>query len=81
MYFTQILMEAIMIGVGFTIFGMIITKLYLKYVKKTMNNVCRDIFNNESLIQVLFISGFLFHIFCEITMINKWYCKNGHACI
>jgi len=25
----------------------------------------------------LFLTGFLVHIFCEYSGINKWYCKNG----
>jgi hypothetical protein len=27
-----------------------------------------------------FILGMLTHLFCEITGINKWYCKKGIAC-
>jgi hypothetical protein len=27
-----------------------------------------------------FIVGFLIHLFCQITRINKWYCTNGNAC-
>lgn len=29
----------------------------------------------------LFLLGFLIHIFCEISGINTWYCKNGSACL
>ena len=27
-----------------------------------------------------FILGILTHLFCELTGINKWYCKKGIAC-
>ena len=27
-----------------------------------------------------FILGMLTHLFCELTGINKWYCKKGLAC-
>jgi cytochrome c oxidase assembly factor CtaG len=27
-----------------------------------------------------FILGMLTHLFCELTGINKWYCKKGIAC-
>lgn len=27
-----------------------------------------------------FITGCLIHILCELSGINKWYCKNGVAC-
>jgi len=28
----------------------------------------------------LFILGFGFHIVCEFTGVNRWYCKYGSAC-
>ena len=28
-----------------------------------------------------FISGVIANLFCEYVGINKWYCKNGNACI
>ena len=29
----------------------------------------------------LFLLGFGFHIVCEITGVNRWYCKYGAACL
>ena len=29
----------------------------------------------------LFLLGFGFHLVCEITGINRWYCKHGAACL
>jgi len=34
----------------------------------------------RSVILNLFITGFVIHIICEISGINKYYCKNGNAC-
>ena len=31
-------------------------------------------------LQVAFLTGFFIHLFCEVSTINKWYCKNGSAC-
>jgi len=28
----------------------------------------------------LFVTGFAVHFLCEVSGINKWYCKNGAAC-
>ena len=28
----------------------------------------------------LFILGLAIHLLCEVSGINKWYCKNGNAC-
>ena len=33
-----------------------------------------------SLLVVNFILGFLVHVICEWTGINKWYCSKGFAC-
>lgn len=29
----------------------------------------------------LFITGALIHLVCEYSGVNKWYCKNGNACV
>ena len=70
--YNQLLIEAFVVGIGFSIIGLLIN-----YIKNKKN---KNILDNESLIQIFFISGFLFHFFCEISGINKWYCKNGNAC-
>lgn len=33
-----------------------------------------------SLLTVNFLLGFLVHLLCEWSGINKWYCRNGYAC-
>ncbi len=29
---------------------------------------------------LLFLTGVLIHLFCEIVGINRWYCREGFAC-
>ena len=33
-----------------------------------------------SILAVSFVVGVLFHLGCEVTGINKWYCVHGAAC-
>ena len=35
---------------------------------------------NFRMITGFFALGFITHIVCELSGINKWYCKNGNAC-
>lgn len=30
---------------------------------------------------LLFLTGVCLHLFYEVANMNKWYCKNGNACI
>tara|TARA_B100001094_G_C17429214_1_gene438348 strand:+ start:190 stop:429 length:240 start_codon:yes stop_codon:yes gene_type:complete len=76
----QLLLEAFVVGGGFAVLGIVISHIYLNYILKTKDRLCLDIINNDKLIKLFFVSGFLFHFFCEFTGINKWYCKNGNAC-
>ena len=79
----HLLIEAIIVGAGLVVMGLVITTLYFKYIKDVneMYKLCRELYRDNTLMIIFFISGFLFHIFCEITNINKWYCKNGNACL
>jgi hypothetical protein len=40
-----------------------------------MNSVFKD-----NLAMVLFSTGILIHLLCEMSGVNKWYCTNGNAC-
>jgi hypothetical protein len=69
----QLLYEAISIGILVIIMGYLI--IYL--MKEMKLNMSRD--NQMTL--GFFILGVSIHLFCEFTGINKWYCKNGNACL
>ncbi len=79
----QLIVEAFVVGVLVVIFGIIagfITrKMYLTSFTTTLPDVCRD-YNKYHIMEVtLFLTGFLLHLFCELSGINRWYVANGVA--
>ena len=67
----QILLEAFVVGGGLAILGIIISYIYLNYILKTKDRLCLDIINNDKLIKLFFVSGFLFHFFVNfLVLIN-----------
>lgn len=69
--------EAIMVGIMTLVLGTIISVLFM-YTSKDFSIKKIDFW--PSLLASNFMLGFLLHIICEWTGINKWYCKNGSAC-
>lgn len=69
----HILLEALIVGVGLVVVGMLMHVIASKYMKHDMNN-------NYVLASHFFIAGIIVHLLCEYSGINKWYCKNGIAC-
>ena len=69
----QLLYEAISVGILVIIMGYLI--IYL--MKEMKLNMSRD--NRMTL--GFFSLGVSIHLLCEFTGINKWYCKNGNACL
>lgn len=61
---TQVLIEAVVVGFMLSLFALIIPRFLTKL----------------QLAGVLFIVGALFHLICEVTGINRYYCKSGAAC-
>ena len=70
--FYQVMIEAIIVG-QILIWVYYITKIFIL----PNITVFVDFTNNE--IATLFISGFLFHIICEVTGVNVWYAKNYYS--
>lgn len=62
--------EAFFIGIITIIIGLIIKYFINLFFKE----------NNYIFILILFITGFIIHIVCQISGINKFYCKYGQAC-
>jgi hypothetical protein len=60
--FVQLIIESIVVG-----------QLLLSVHYVTKNMLFPDIHNPMI---ILFLSGFFFHLLCEITGINLWYVKN-----
>ncbi len=70
----KILSEAFMVGIGLLIVGMVMHLAVNKFMPHDMNN-------NGVLALHFFVAGALFHLIAEYGNLNKWYCKNGLACI
>ena len=68
----QLLIEAIVVGVLTSLIGaaLIYTLCDIHMFQKTL----------VKLLCALFLTGAFIHLGCEISGINKWYCKHGHAC-
>ena len=67
----RLFLEAIVVGIIITIIHLIITSFQFILIK--------DTYYNGALI--MFLIGFLTHFISEISGVNKWYCKNGAACL
>ncbi len=77
----NLIIEAVAVGVITVIFGnitaYIITPLFNIDLLDTYSS-----WNKIYAIQTtLFLTGFLIHLFCEFSGVNKWYCTNGFACM
>tara|TARA_B110001469_G_C9602591_1_gene299430 strand:- start:1161 stop:1388 length:228 start_codon:yes stop_codon:yes gene_type:complete len=69
----QLLMEAIAVGIVVVALGYLIVYV-MSLMKLKMNK-------EKQMVLGFFMLGFITHIVCEFTGINKWYCKKGHACL
>jgi len=69
----RLMMEAIAVGLLVVLLGYVV----VYFVESMKLKINRD----KQMIIGFFILGFLTHILCEFTGINKWYCKNGRACL
>ena len=68
----QLLIEAIVVGLLTCAVGAV-----------TMYFVADIHIFHKHLVKILvalFVTGVLIHLGCEFSGLNKWYCKNGHAC-
>ena len=74
----NLISEAFIIGIFVSIFGFIISTVMMFLTDKDFT-IKKYHFWKFVLLNC-FLIGFLFHIFCEISGINKWYCVNGNAC-
>lgn len=76
----KLLIEAIIVGFLTVIIGSIVGYILSVFIKNDLPNVCKK-WNNFYIMEIsLFLTGFLIHVLCELSGINKWYCTNGNAC-
>jgi hypothetical protein len=76
----QLTIEAIFVGLGTVILGVIMKYIVSKYSKSSLPIVCKKWNKNYIMEITLFLIGFTFHVLCEITGVNDWYCKNRVKC-
>lgn len=67
-----LLIEALVVGLFVSIFGFIISTsiMYISHKNFSITNYPFW----KYVVLSYFITGFLFHISCEFTGVNKWYC-------
>ena len=77
----RLFVEAVCVGIITVIFGNISGFIVAPFLKVDLPEICST-WNKFYTMEVsLFLTGFLIHLFCEFSGINKWYCKNGFACM
>ena len=75
-----LLIEAGVVGLATIVVGIVVS-LSLKNLFKLNMPISHKNINKNNMVMLLFITGFLIHIICEFSGLNKWYCSNGNACL
>lgn len=73
-----LLMEAIAVGILLIPLGYLVLYGSVELSKRYKSVDRMD--KNIKMSLGFFLLGILTHLFCELTGINKWYCKKGIAC-
>ena len=73
----EFIQEVFVVGLGTLILGLVVRYIVAVYFEKINPDF---IFTNKGMWISLFLTGSLLHLGCEISGVNKWYCKNGFAC-
>lgn len=76
----KLLKEAVVVGIATVVIGTLVGFVMGKLFSMNLPAICKKWNKNHIMEITLFLTGFLLHIICEYTGINKWYCKNGNAC-
>lgn len=75
----KLIIEAVCVGILTVIVGTLVSKVIIAIIKNKTPST--DLNNRKYYMELgLFLTGVIIHLLCEITGINKWYCKNGNAC-
>ncbi len=73
-----LLIEAIAVGILLVPLGYLVLYGSVELSKRYKSVDMLD--KNIKMSLGFFLLGILTHLFCELTGINKWYCKKGIAC-
>lgn len=73
--------EAAVVGAGLVLITLIVVAIYRKVAPELgmhveLPPVCAEYNKYHAMEVTLFISGALFHVICEWTGVNDWYCRN-----
>jgi len=74
----KLLTEALIVGVATAVLGLILSTLFMLTSKDFS---FKKYHFWPQVLGAFFLTGFLIHIGCEMTGVNKWYCKHGNACV
>ena len=77
----QLLLEAIIVGISTVIVGSLIGFIVSLFIKNDLPELCKNWNKFYAMEITLFVAGILGHLFFEFSGANKWYCKNGFACM
>lgn len=72
--YVHVLTEMVVVGLMTAFIGSVISYLF-------MGKEAKEFKHWKSVWGSLFVTGVLIHFLCEVLGINKWYCKNGRACV
>ena len=75
----KLLIEGGVVGLLTVFFGYLV--IYVMKLIRIQSGLGEKVDKQTKMIVGLFILGVLLHLVCEFTGVNKWYCKNGHACL
>jgi hypothetical protein len=78
----NLLLETVCIGLAFGIIGLVVSTAFMFLPNKDGKKF--DLKDYHFWPQVFLsnaVAGAIFHLLCEVFGVNKWYCKNGNACL
>ena len=75
-----LLIEAVIVGVLVVVIGTVVGFFVGRAASVDLPTVCKRWNKNHVMEISLFLTGVITHILCEVSGLNKWYCKNGRAC-
>lgn len=81
MDYQKILIEAVVVGILTILIGYLSSFIIGYFEKVDLPDVCKSWNKNYTMEKTLFLTGFLIHILSEVFGLNRWYCKNGVACL
>lgn len=76
----QLVIEAIFVGILTVIVGTFVSFVLGKSFSTNLPKICKTWNKNHIMEISLFLTGFMIHLLCEFSGLNKWYCNNGYAC-